>query len=204
MTNKEQFEEELRGVSREGVEELLVYLANTDFYEAPASTIYHNNHKGGLCEHSLNVLKNIRIVNTAFNLELDAESMVLVALLHDLAKTDFYELTIQNRKSYNPNGRSSDTMGKFDWVQVESYRVKESTAREHVFGEHGLCSFMVANKFLKLTDDESAAIINHHMDLDNGKIRTDISECMNRYPLLTALCLADTSATYLDENPYKV
>ena len=42
-------------VHREGAEELLSWLSNSDFFTAPASTQYHGSHPGGLLEHSLNV-----------------------------------------------------------------------------------------------------------------------------------------------------
>ena len=34
---------------------LLNWIEQTDFFEAPASSMYHLNVKGGLCKHSLNV-----------------------------------------------------------------------------------------------------------------------------------------------------
>ena len=42
-------------IKRNGIEELLLYLEQTDFYSAPASTRFHGNYAGGLVEHSLNV-----------------------------------------------------------------------------------------------------------------------------------------------------
>ena len=42
-------------IDREGLEDLLEWLEQEDFFEAPASTRYHGNYPGGLCQHSLDV-----------------------------------------------------------------------------------------------------------------------------------------------------
>ena len=55
--NKERFLSLVTSISREGVnmDGLLAQLNGSDFFEAPASTMYHNSFRGGLCAHSLNV-----------------------------------------------------------------------------------------------------------------------------------------------------
>ena len=54
--NKNEFIKILReNVKREGIEELLNYLNKTDFFSCPASTKFHCDYEGGLCEHSLSV-----------------------------------------------------------------------------------------------------------------------------------------------------
>ena len=42
-------------ITRDGADKLLAYLESSDFFTAPASTRYHGNYEGGLCQHSLNV-----------------------------------------------------------------------------------------------------------------------------------------------------
>ena len=51
--NKLEFIELVRSIHREGMdtESLIKKLENSDFFVAPASTIYHNAYDGGLCEH---------------------------------------------------------------------------------------------------------------------------------------------------------
>ena len=202
--NKNRYLEILSSIDREGIDDLVDWIKNSDFFKAPASSVYHANFEGGLCWHSLNVYDNIVKLSGLLFPYLDEDSMKVVALLHDLAKIDYYESYIQNKKYYNAEGKSSDNAGKFDWIQVPRISVKDSKERDYVFGEHGITSYIMASKFIKLNDDETAAIINHHMGLDNGKPRTDISEVLNRYSLATLLCLADQAATYLDENPYVI
>lgn len=203
--NKEKFNAALSEVNRPGIGDLIDYLETTDFYSAPASAVYHANYEGGLCEHSLNVMSNIIMLNDALNLNLDRDSMIIVSLLHDLAKVDFYDYYIQNRKQYCLDGKQFDDNGRFNWVSTGVYKVKDSKKRPNVYSEHGVCSFLIANKYIKLTEEEIIAIINHHMDLDkSGYARTDISEIYNRYPLATLLHVADTLSTYINENPYRI
>ncbi len=45
-------------IKRPGATELLAWLETTDFFTAPASTRFHGNYEGGLCEHSVNVWEN--------------------------------------------------------------------------------------------------------------------------------------------------
>lgn len=44
-------------IKREGVDKVLAYLENTDFYTAPSSTNFHLNEDGGLCQHCINVFE---------------------------------------------------------------------------------------------------------------------------------------------------
>ena len=203
--NWEKYKKLLRSVNRNGIEDLITYLEATDFRIAPASTIYHMNVKGGLCQHSLNVYDNLETLSQLYEVDLSEESIILVALLHDLAKVDFYERQIRNQKQYCENGKQYDDNGRFNWISVSYYKIKDSMERPNVYSEHGVCSFLIANKWVHLKEDEIVAIINHHMDLDkSGYPRTDISEIYNRYPLASLLHVADTLATYLNENPYRV
>ena len=48
-------------IARAGSDELLGYLERSDFFSAPASTRFHGDHEGGLCEHSLNVFYELSL-----------------------------------------------------------------------------------------------------------------------------------------------
>ena len=52
---KEEVIKLLKETNREGMDKLIEFLENSDFFEAPASTRYHGNFKGGLLEHSMKV-----------------------------------------------------------------------------------------------------------------------------------------------------
>lgn len=57
---KQKFIDTLKNnVHREGLDSLLDWLESTDFYRAPASSMFHCNYEGGLVEHSLNVYNTL-------------------------------------------------------------------------------------------------------------------------------------------------
>ena len=80
----------LQPVKREGIESLIEYLLESDYFSAPASTSYHDSCPGGLCLHSLNLLYAFDEVNKKMNKPLPFESVVICALLHDLCKIGAY------------------------------------------------------------------------------------------------------------------
>ena len=92
-------------ITREGADKLLAYLESSDFFSAPASTRYHGNYEGGLCQHSLNVydalvdiLDRPRVKET-YGIRYPAESVAIAALLHDLCKVNFYKVSSRNVKN---------------------------------------------------------------------------------------------------------
>lgn len=95
-------------IRREGLEELLDWLAQEDFFEAPASTRYHGAYPGGLCQHALDVYDMALKTAAAYAPDLDRESLTISALFHDLCKVDFYKL----------GWRSTKVNGKYDQVAV--------------------------------------------------------------------------------------
>ena len=72
-TNKQRFLDLVNGIERPGVdkERLMDKLLNSDFFEAPASAIYHNAFMGGLCAHSLNVYDSLEKLCRAFYTKYD-------------------------------------------------------------------------------------------------------------------------------------
>lgn len=195
--NKKEFSELLLSINREGIEDLAAYLEKTDFYNAPASVKYHNSVEGGLCDHSLNVYRNLtKLIDTfGFTDKFNPDSVKLVSLCHDISKTNFYEFYLQNRKITEPNGR-------YEWVQVGAYKIREIEQRL-VAGDHGFNSVFILNKYIKLTEPETVAILNHHSGMDaTGNVPGYISEIYNRYPLAFLLHLADYASICIDENKY--
>ena len=94
-------------IKRDGADRLLDYLTNKcDFFTAPASTKYHSAYEGGLAQHSLNVyhclkdyLERERVRDTYGVKGYTDEQIALVALLHDICKTDFYKVDYRNAKN---------------------------------------------------------------------------------------------------------
>ena len=69
---------------------LINYLKQSDFFSAPASTIYHGNYKGGLAEHSLNIYTLFKEHRERFNLKVSDDTMVICSILHDVCKIGKY------------------------------------------------------------------------------------------------------------------
>lgn len=91
MKSKETFLSICReDIKRDGIEELLKWLEGTDFFTAPASTRFHGNYEGGLCEHSLNVHRELTRLNDIYQLGYSKETIAVTALFHDLCKVNYY------------------------------------------------------------------------------------------------------------------
>jgi len=80
----------LQAVNRPGIESLLDYLLESDYFTAPASTHFHNSFPGGLCYHSLNLVHAFNEANKQLLNPLPLDSVVICGLLHDLCKVNAY------------------------------------------------------------------------------------------------------------------
>lgn len=183
----------LRKVKREGIEDLINYLQSSDFFIAPASTIYHGSYEGGLLEHCLNVYNclmfeygNLR--DSDFNLpEIPEESLIITALLHDLCKVNCYVPGFRNVKN--------EETGK--WEKVPCYK------REPLFPMgHGGKSIFIIQQFMKLTPEEAQAIFWHMGAYDTSGYMTlnELGKAYENNLLAFLLHQADMKATYLAEN----
>ena len=150
-SSREQFNKATSFIKREGLNEFMEWLEKeTDFFTAPASTIYHSNFEGGLLEHSLNVL---RFALNNFNMiakekpeyEYLKESVILCSLFHDVAKCNFYFKTEKWTKDENNK-----------WKSYQGYEVNDSLPLPH-----GPKSVFLISKFIKMTDAEALAISWH-------------------------------------------
>lgn len=188
----------LKSVRRPGVDALIDYLEKSDFFEAPASTIYHGSYAGGLVEHSLNVYTMLQwyvanLQDSDFELpKISEESIIVVALLHDLCKANCYHESTRNVKN--------EQTGK--WEKVPCYK------REPLLPMgHGGKSVFIIQQFIKLTPEEAQAIYWHMGAYDTSPYNT-LNELGKSYEMnLLAFLLnqADMMATYIAENPnYKL
>jgi 23S rRNA maturation-related 3'-5' exoribonuclease YhaM len=83
----------LQSVKRDGINSLIKYLCNSDYFIAPASTSFHDSCPGGLCLHSLNLLHAFEEANSQLNKPIPHDSVVICGLLHDLCKVNAYVKT---------------------------------------------------------------------------------------------------------------
>lgn len=174
-------------IKREGFSDLLEWLKGQDFFSAPASTKYHSAVEGGLCFHTVKVferlvrqLPEIRRFYPSISDEDLLEKVAVVSLLHDLCKTNFYSLSTRNVKNEATQ----------KWEKVPYYTI----VPEQRLG-HGSGSIISIMKFMKLHDDEMAAIYSHMGDFEDH----DTGENYQKYPIALALHIADLEASYWDE-----
>lgn len=182
LENKERFLTLCRSVEREGMNELLEWLEESDFYRAPASTKYHGSYPGGLLEHSLNVYDEMKRLLAVYpEIQVPEESIIIASLLHDICKVNFYVSEKRNRK--NEFGQ---------WESYDSYTIRE----KFCFGGHGSKSVYLLQNFIKLKPFEAIAV-NCHMGSWDGN--TDVSKAYESTPFSWLLHVADESATYIKE-----
>ena len=91
----------LQAVKRSGIESLIVFLCESDYFTAPASSRFHNSFPGGLCLHSLNLVHSFNAVNKQLLTPLPVDSVVICGLLHDLCKVNTYLKTDAGYESVN-------------------------------------------------------------------------------------------------------
>ncbi len=149
----EEFTQTLLKTKREGMEDLLEYMKECKFLEAPCSGGYHLPFNGGLLLHSLNVLHMAEKISVALigGTKLTKEmkdSIAIVSLLHDLGK-----------------------MGQFDKPNyidnvLKSGKVSDSkpfvTNPELLPVDHEIRSITIASMFIDLTEEEQFAILYHN------------------------------------------
>lgn len=193
--NKQEIIRLLRLTGREGIDKLISYLEKRDYFTAPASTQYHLSCVGGLAQHSLNVYANMMRLYygdkweslkeyTTRDEEVDHENIIIVALLHDLCKVDFYKMSSRNVKE---NGT---------WKEVQVYAIDEGMP---IMG-HGSKSVIVAQQFIRLYFPEIQAISFHmgNQDDDKGYLKT-ISNVFGTVQLALYVHLADIKATFEED-----
>jgi len=178
-------------IKRDGADKLLDYMMNkSDFFTAPASSQFHLCREGGLCEHSLNVYKCLcdylarpRVKET-YELNVTEETAAIVALLHDLCKTDCYVMSVRNKKD--------KATGK--WYEAPYYEYKDKMP----YG-HGEKSVYIISGFMRLSREEAFAI-RYHMGFSGTEDARSVGATFEMYPLAFALSTADMEATYFIES----
>lgn len=172
-------------IKRPGADKLLAWLEESDFFTAPASTKFHGNYEGGLCEHSVNVWEElVRLLKAYPEIKVSAESAAIVTLLHDLCKIGCYKQELRNQKVGN------------HWVQRPVYVFEE----DFCYGGHGSKSVYLAQKYMSLTEAEAVAINCHMGPWDRSPGDYSLGNAYENYPLAWLVHVADESATYIRES----
>ena len=179
-------------IKRPGSEALLAFLESSDFFTAPASTRFHGNYEGGLCEHSVNVWEElVRLLRAYPEVKVSGESAAIVALLHDLCKIGCYKPELKSRKT----GRTKRD-GKPEWEDYIGYAFNE----DFCYGGHGSKSVFLVQQHIPLNPEEAVAINCHMGFADRSPGDYSLGSAYERYPLAWLLHVADESATYIRES----
>lgn len=195
IMSKEELEEQkemildlLRSTERDGIDKLADYLSDsTDFFTAPASTRFHNNFSGGLAQHCLNVYENFKSLLEIKGVEMSEDSIIICALLHDLCKCNTYIVETRNRKN--------------DQGQWEKYNIWATNKDVDIPLPHSSRSIAIIRKFIKLSIKEELTIF-YHMGPYGGEdyeYRNMLKAANEKYPQTVLFYVADTIASYLDE-----
>lgn len=175
VDNKARIIKLLIKANKVGIENLIEYLQDTDYFMAPASTKYHGASDGFLAEHSLNVYDLLKEKNERYKLGLSESNITISTLLHDVCKINVYEK-----------------------------KKKENNSFEYVYNDklplgHGEKSVIIVEKYIDLENIEMM-LIRWHMGMweEGTNIRT-IGNAMKLYPAIAAMQCADMEASrYLE------
>jgi len=179
---KEEFIKLLESTKREGMEEVINFLEKSDFFKAPASTRFHGDYEGGLAEHSMKVYEILKekVKTASIQIDTPEESLIIMALLHDICKANYYKVDYRNAKN---------SLG--EWEKVPYYTVDDTIP----YG-HGEKSVMMLTEYIKLTNEEKYAI-RWHMGFSEPKENyAPLGLAYKKYPIVLLLNEADLESSY--------
>lgn len=151
LDNKKYVVDHLLSTKREGMEDLIDYMEQIGFFEAPCSGGNHLACQFGLVHHSRNVMMAAENIGYALLGKVKyaeiRDSVIIAAALHDLGKCGDY-----GKQMYVPNILKS---GKAS----EAKSFKRNPALLPL--DHATRSIKLATLFIDLTEDEEFAIRYH-------------------------------------------
>lgn len=163
-----------------GVDSLFDYLEDRGFTDLPASLNHHLKGHGGLLIHSVNVAKSLIELTEKLGLAWKRpESPIIVGLFHDLCKLEFYK--------YN-----------YDIADSKKSGYVHNDNPEFDLGGHGMLSVVLAQRFIKLTDEEIHCI-RFHMGAYEQKDWSKLDTAIRKYPNVLYTHTADMIASKLLE-----
>lgn len=170
-----------RTIFRKGIDDLMSWLNYTDFYYCPASTRFHGAEPEGLVKHSINVYKHALKLRELYwyYRQISTESLAIAALFHDLCKISCYQEEIRWKKEDDK------------WQSYTAYKFEE----QDPIGGHAAKSLYLLQNFIKLTEEEAAAIMCH-MGAYEQTNYTNTAKVYERYLLPWIIHVADEADTY--------
>jgi len=149
---KNKITEILKGTERKGIDNVIEFLYDSDYFSAPASTKFHGAEVGGLAKHSYNVMRIMKKLNENIQESYPNDSIEIVGLLHDICKVNIYK----------PNLLKSGELSK-----AAPYKKEDPFPIGH--GEKSV--IMLLDIGLELLKDEMLAIRYHMNMFDEGGYR---------------------------------
>lgn len=138
----------LTSTERPGMADLLQWMDENGFYDAPCSGKYHLAVPGGNAQHAMNVCYNALTIFESFCGDLSPDeyhkkqnSVILCALLHDLGKTGQF-----GKPNYIPDPET----------------LLYKTNKDLLYVPHEVRSIAIASKYIDLTEEEQFAILHHN------------------------------------------
>lgn len=178
--------------------ELVKYLEESDFFNAPCTTQYHNCIEGGLCDHALNVYYQAQKIVDVNQYDICPGSLLIVSLCKDLGKINYYESYLKNEKVYSPQGSKIDNYGKYDWQSVKYYKVKDVKDRDTI-GSLAFNAYNIISQYIPLTKEEIATILNYDLGMSNNYTNCETLNIASKYSLVPIIHCADILASYVEE-----
>ena len=175
---------------REEFLKLISFMENeTDYLQSPASTRFHLCRQGGLLEHSVNVAENMLKLKNTLAPEIDDESCIITALIHDLGKAG-----MPGNPQYLQN-EPTPRQKQYGYGASVPYRMNDKLTYLSV----PLRSLYLALPLIHLSESEAQAVMYH----DGQYVDDNKSVATKETPLLLLLQYADTWSTFVTEKNTK-
>ncbi|MHC1683441.1 MAG: HD domain-containing protein [Clostridiaceae bacterium] len=188
---KEEILSLLSDIQRNGMDKLIKYLEESDFFVAPASTRFHGNYEGGLAEHSLNVYEVFKRKNIEYDLGLTEDTIRIVSILHDVCKINFYT-------TYDKNVNIAGPGEKPKWVKMPAYGVNDLFPVGH-----GEKSVIILQQFIRLSKEEVMMIRWHMGGYEPKENYNNVSAAWNLCKAAVVLHTADLESSYILEEHFE-
>ncbi len=175
---------------REEFDSLIKFMENeTDYLSSPASTRFHLCRKQGLLEHSVNVAETMLKFREAVAPDIDEESCIITALIHDLGKAG-----MPGKPQYLEN-EPTPKQKQYGFPATVPYRMNENL----IYLSVPVRSLYLALPHISLSESEVQAVMYH----DGQYVDDNKSVATKETPLLLLLQYADTWSTFVIEKDTK-
>ena len=173
--------EEIDTKDPEDISKLIEFLVHSDYFDAPASGMYHGNECGGLLTHSIRVAKQFMVVNDEMGFPVHYDSAIICGLLHDLCKIGTY------KRRTNSNGSVSESYGGWERQYEDDYGHGDKSVN--------IIIEQLGPKFL--TKEEKYIIRWHMYNFDKNFY--EHQKFIEKYPMIRVFYACDLIATSKDE-----